>query len=214
VPVVISCSGRVTDKNDNQPLPGSRVLLRLEGKTVDSTLTDEKGIYKFTNLKQKTGYNVKAEKEGYFADSKDFTTKAEKFSTEYSGKNGYELDLSLMKITKEEIVIDNIYYDFDKWDLRPESFIELDKLVKLLTESPKVKIVINSHTDERGKPDYNLKLSEKRAESVVNYLISRGISAERLSSKGYGATMPLIKNAKDDDEHQKNRRTTFKVVEK
>jgi len=84
----------------------------------------------------------------------------------------------------------------------------------MLTETPTVSVTINSHTDEQGADDYNLKLSEKRAQAVVDYLISEGINANRLTAKGFGESQPLIKNAQTDEEHQKNRRTTFKVTKK
>ncbi len=118
----------------------------------------------------------------------------------------------MIKITKEEVKIDNIYYDYDKADLREESKIELNKLVNILKETPDVKLQINSHSDERGEANYNKELSQRRAQSVVDYLIAKGINPDRLIAKGYGFEMPLIKHAKTEEQHQKNRRTTFKIL--
>ncbi|MFN7014482.1 MAG: OmpA family protein, partial [Bacteroidia bacterium] len=179
---------------------------------VDSTYTNNKGIYTFKDLKPNTQYEVSAQKEGYFGNSKKFNTDGINKNTILSKKTGYDLDFELLKITKKEITIQNIYYDFDKYDLKEESKKELDKLVTILLETPQVQIVINSHTDEQGTEEYNLKLSEKRSQSVVNYLIEKGVEANRLQSKGYGESQPLIKNAKTEEEHAKNRRTTFQVT--
>ena len=106
----------------------------------------------------------------------------------------------------------NIYYDYDKSNIRDESKPTLDSLYQILIENPGITIELSSHTDSRGSDTYNQTLSQKRAESCVNYLISKGINPTRLTSKGWGETALLVKNAKTEDEHQQNRRTTFKVV--
>jgi outer membrane protein OmpA-like peptidoglycan-associated protein len=134
------------------------------------------------------------------------------YSKEFSKATGYNYDFAIKKIPKEEIRIDDIYYDYNSYALREESKPNLDKLVKLLEDTPGAIIQINSHTDERGSFKYNMELSENRAKSVVLYLIEKGIDPARLSSKGYGFTMPVVKNAKTEEEHQLNRRTTFKVI--
>ncbi len=150
----------------------------------------------------------------------------------------YVLQFPLASITAP-VLIDNIFYDFDKATLRPESTEALDKLVALLNENPNVTIELSSHTDNRGSDAYNERLSQRRAESVVNYLIDHGIAADRLSPKGYGESKPkTIKrkltekydwlkaddvlteefiNALNDEEkqeicHQLNRRTEFIVL--
>jgi len=150
----------------------------------------------------------------------------------------YVLQFPLASITAP-VLIDNIFYDFDKATLRPESQEALDKLVALLNENPNVTIELSSHTDNRGSDAYNERLSQRRAESVVNYLIEHGIAADRLSPVGYGENKPkVIKrkltetydwlkaddvltpefiNALDDEEkqeicHQLNRRTEFIVL--
>jgi OOP family OmpA-OmpF porin len=117
------------------------------------------------------------------------------------------------------IVLDNVYYDFDRSTLRQESYPALDKLVGLLNEYPSMVIEIRAHTDNMGNDKYNLILSDARAQKVVAYLVSKGIDKARLQSKGYGATIPVAPNKKDDgsdnpDGRQQNRRTEFKVLGK
>ena len=113
------------------------------------------------------------------------------------------------------IVLENIYYDFDKWDIRADAALELDKLVRVLLDNPKLEIEMGSHTDCRGSDQYNLVLSDKRARAAVLYLISRGIDSTRLTWKGYGETVHVNKCEDGvqctEEEHQDNRRTEFKV---
>jgi peptidoglycan-associated lipoprotein len=109
--------------------------------------------------------------------------------------------------------LDNIYYDLDKFDIRPDAALELDKLVQILKDNANLKIELGSHTDSRSSDIYNNRLSQKRAESVVNYLAIKGISKARLLAKGYGESELIIQNAKNEEEHQINRRTEFKVTD-
>lgn len=129
------------------------------------------------------------------------------------------------ELVKEEpkveavIVLDNVYYDFDKSSLREESYPALDKLVGLLNQYPSMAIEIRAHTDNMGDDKYNMTLSDARAQVVVNYLVSKGIDKVRLQSKGYGSSMPVAPNKHEDgtddpDGRQKNRRTEFKVLSK
>jgi outer membrane protein OmpA-like peptidoglycan-associated protein len=111
------------------------------------------------------------------------------------------------------IVLKNIFFDFDKYTLRPQSGNELERLSKLLNDNPTLKIEIGSHTDSRGSDDYNLKLSSNRSKTVVDYLISKGFSASRLVPKGYGESKPIDSNDTEDG-RQNNRRTEFKILEK
>ena len=114
-------------------------------------------------------------------------------------------------IIGEKIVLHNIYYDFDKWDILPESSVELDKLVALMKENPEMKVELGSHTDERGTVPYNQKLSQKRAESAVNYIVSKGIDNFRIKAIGYGKSQLIYKSSPTHKctptEHRENRRT-------
>jgi outer membrane protein OmpA-like peptidoglycan-associated protein len=114
------------------------------------------------------------------------------------------------------IVIENIYYDLDKYDIRPDAALELDKLVRTLKDNPTIKIELSSHTDSRNTNSYNNLLSQLRAEAAVKYMITKGIAPNRMVAKGYGESRLLNKcadNAKcSEEEHQLNRRTEFKIL--
>ena len=121
--------------------------------------------------------------------------------------------LTLTKIVKNKaIVVENIFYDYDKANIRPDAAIELDKLVQTLNDNPQITIELSSHTDSRGKDAYNQALSQRRAQSAVDYIISKGIDKSRITARGYGETQPVIKNAKTEEQYQRNRRTEFKVT--
>jgi peptidoglycan-associated lipoprotein len=121
--------------------------------------------------------------------------------------------LLLNEIVKEKpIVLENIFYDFDKADIRSDAALELDKLVQVLNDNPTISIELSSHTDSRGSDIYNQDLSQRRAQSAVNYIISKGIDRNRITAKGYGESRPVVRNAKTEEQHQLNRRTEFKVV--
>ncbi|VAW12447.1 Outer membrane lipoprotein omp16 precursor [hydrothermal vent metagenome] len=110
-------------------------------------------------------------------------------------------------------VLENIYYDFDKWDILPQSAIELDKVVRLLNENPGLKVEISSHTDARGTLLYNDWLAKQRSHSAVSYIESKGIDGSRIKAKGYGERDLYIPNAQNEVEHRLNRRTTFTIKE-
>lgn len=114
-------------------------------------------------------------------------------------------------LVNKKIILRNIYYDFDKWDILPESAAELDKLVALMKEKPEITLELSSHTDSRGSVIYNEKLSQRRAESAVSYVVSQGISRDRITGKGYGKSQLLNKCTEGivctPQEHRENRRT-------
>ena len=129
----------------------------------------------------------------------------------------YSQNINLKEISSQqkpyelEITLNNVFFVFDKSELNAVSFLELDKVVELLQKNPALKIEIAGHTDNKGDKKYNQILSQKRAESVVNYLVQKGITAARLVAKGYGDTMPLVPN--DTEENKaKNRRTELKIL--
>ncbi len=117
----------------------------------------------------------------------------------------------------QKFVMENIFYDFDKWDILPESAVELDKLVKIMKDNPGWKVELGSHTDSRGSDDYNMKLSQKRSDSAVAYIVDHGISKNRITAKGYGETQLVNRCANgvdcSEEEHRQNRRTEFKILE-
>lgn len=149
-----------------------------------------------------------------------FLSQEENVNADLPAKDGdtivIEKIVTLSKIYKNvEITLNNIYYDYDKWNIRADAAQSLDSLVDILQKNPAIKIQLSSHTDCRGKDTYNEVLSQKRAESVVQYLIQKGIEATRLTAKGYGESMTIEKcecTKCTEDEHQRNRRTTFKIL--
>lgn len=127
------------------------------------------------------------------------------------------VDVRMMKMeTSKPIVLENVYYELDKADITLEAAIELDKLVWILKSNPTISIELSSHTDSRGKSDYNLDLSQRRAESAVKYIVSNGIDPSRIYPKGYGETKPVNKCVDGVEctemEYFKNRRTEFSII--
>ncbi len=172
---------------------------------IKSTTSDNNGNYNF-QLEQGNKYKVVVEKNGYFTKRMEIST------LKILKPDTLKLDLAVKKIPKEAIVISNIYYESAKAELRPESKESLDKeLVTLLKDNPQLIIEIGSHTDDIGSNDYNQKLSQQRAESVVKYLTEKGIPKERMLARGYGESKPLTANI-TAVERQKNRRTEFKII--
>ena len=164
-----------------------------------------------------TNYTFLAEKSGDFTARTTLNTAGRKpAQAELPNQmNDVQLPVTLTLNTIEKnvaIEVKDILYDYDKSDIRPDAAIRLDTLVQTLKDNPKISIELASHTDSRGKDAYNLKLSQRRAESAVEYIISKGIDRKRITAKGYGETRPKIKNAKTEAEYQKNRRTEFTVT--
>ncbi|MEY3398876.1 MAG: hypothetical protein RL220_1470 [Bacteroidota bacterium] len=203
--------GKVLLAENNQPAAGAVVRARNQkGEVVDSVTVDKNGFY-FLPLAEGPKYTIEAS-------MKDYVTLTVDVDSSDPSKKDFQYDFKLFKPEKGTIVrLDNIYYDYDKADIRPDAAKELDKLVKILNDFPTMKIELSSHTDCRGSDSYNLKLSERRAKSAVDYIISQGISKSRLVNKGYGETKLL--NKCDDgvncteDEHSYNRRTEFKILD-
>ncbi len=207
-------SGKVTERETGKIIVNQVVSINSSGGFLAMTRTNDNGVYLFDSLKVDFLYSLKIEKDGYFTESRVVRIPEIDKPMILQKSNGYDLDFELTPIVmKKEIALNDIYYDFDKANLREPSKIELDKLVSMLRETPKVRVQISSHTDTRGTDKYNDKLSAERAKSVVDYLILSGISKSRLVSRGYGKRNPVIRNARSEAEHQANRRTTFQVLD-
>ncbi|MCK9613764.1 MAG: OmpA family protein [Bacteroidales bacterium] len=154
-------------------------------------------------------YALSVSKEGYLFYSENFELKGD-----HSKLKPFIKDIYLQPIeTGGVVVLKNIFFDFDKFDLKPESQVELNRLVGLLNQNKSMKIEIGGHTDNKGSAEYNQKLSENRARSVYEFLIAKGIDKTRLSYKGYGLTHPIDTNDTDEG-RANNRRTEFKVISK
>jgi outer membrane protein OmpA-like peptidoglycan-associated protein len=121
--------------------------------------------------------------------------------------------LTLNKIIlAKAIEVKDILYDYNKYDIRPDAAIRLDTLVQTLVDNPKISIELSSHTDQRGKDPYNLKLSQQRAQAAVDYIVSKGVAKSRITAKGYGETRPIVAKPTTEEEYQRNRRTEFRVT--
>lgn len=218
IPIILIAKGFVKEKVTGTFISDAKVYLKGMDGRYDSTYSNGEGKFIFRDINVNTEYLVTVKKDGYFGDSKRFNTNGINKSALIAKASGYDIDLvldltfDLQKITKEEIELKDIFYDYAKTDLRESSKTELLKLVKIMNDNPDLIFMINAHTDSRGKDKANLKLSDGRAKSVVDFLISQGISANRLKSKGWGETSLKIKNAKTEEEHQVNRRTTFSII--
>ncbi len=177
---------------------------------IQKMLVNNKGQL-FTTVDCGMGYQITGTKDGYFTQQKNITTKCvTKHDTVF-------VELTFDKIIIDKpIVIKNIYYDFDKWNIRKDAAVELDKIVVILLQNPGIEIELGSHTDCRGSDPYNLALSQRRAESAVAYIVSMGIDKKRITAKGYGETVLVNKCSNGvectEEEHQMNRRTEFKVT--
>lgn len=201
--------GVITDAKTNQPLEASIDLIDNTANVVLATFKSNSASGKYlVSLPSGKNYGIAVKKENYLFHSENFII------PEGADYQEYTKDVALKKIEiGSTIVLRNIFFDFDKATIRPESANELDRLIKLLTDNPTLKIELGSHTDSKGSDDYNMKLSDNRSKSVVDYLIGKGIAAPRLVAKGYGETKPIDTNDTDTG-RQNNRRTEFKILEK
>jgi peptidoglycan-associated lipoprotein len=230
-PLKFSVIGVVKDEKTEQVLANATVKsISSDGITIDLK-TDKTGTFR-APLKLNTDYVFIASHEGYLNGKERETTKGLDRSRDFK-------PVILLTSIAKPIELPNILYDFAKWDLRPESMVSLDRLIETLTDNPNITIEIMSHTDARGNEADNLVLSQKRAQSVVNYLIEKGVAADRLQAKGYGKAEPKVVDKKLADQytflkegtiineifinalkdadlqemaHQINRRTEFKVL--
>lgn len=198
--------GRVLDAKTKQGLASSVQLVDVDTRQQFSDiLTDTDGNYLVT-LPTGRNYAFSVNKKGYLFYSEHFLLTGE------TGDSAYRKDIPLQPIeVNAAIVLQNIFFDINKADLKPSSQVELDKIVQLLKDNPALRIEISGHTDDQGKPADNLLLSKNRAQAVVDYLTSKGIPASRLSAKGYGETKPVADN-KTEEGRTLNRRTEMKVI--
>ena len=198
-----------------KPLAGATVVAEAAGSKKQTFTVKEDGFFQM-ELAENSDYTFTAALAGYLSNSSKFSTKGiAKDPT--NPVQTFEIEIVLDKIFRNrEIVLENIYYDYDKWDIRPDAEPTLNRLADVLRQNPTIRIQLGSHTDCRGNDGYNQTLSQRRAESAVNYLITKGIEGSRLTAIGYGETQPADDCACSrctEAEHQTNRRTTFKVLE-
>ena len=206
---VVLVSGNVYNKKTQQPLSASLLYETLpDGVEVGNAISNpEDGAFKIV-LPYDKNYVIRATADKFFAQS-------ENLNLDSLVKEGYleiHKDLYLVPIEVGQVVrLNNVFFDFDKWDLRGESFLELNRVVQLLKENPSIVIEMSAHTDSYGSDEYNFTLSDNRARSVMQYILSKGISPDRISSKGYGETMHVAPNDTPEN-RQLNRRVQFTIL--
>ncbi len=209
--IVITVQGRVRDLKTKQAIPFATVTLYL---TKDSTITpldtfktDQSGSYKFS-LERGNDYKLIGNAPEYLANEESISTK----DMVKSAALEKDIDIFLERIeVNKPIVLQNIYYDFDKALLRDEAMAELDRLLQILNDNPGMTILVGSHTDTNGSEKYNIGLSNRRAKSVVDYLLKKGINKNRIVTFGYGESQPLIYPELSDSDEQANRRSEFRI---
>lgn len=201
--------GFVHDAVTLMPLESDIEIVDNEKKEVIATFKSNSKTGKYlVTLPSGKNYGIAVKSENYLFHSENVDIPVS------TGYLEVEKNIGLKKVVVgSKIVLKNIFFDFDKATLRPESTAELDRLIKLLNDIPSLRIELSGHTDNRGKDEYNQNLSERRAKAVVDYLIQKEINTSRLEYKGYGEIQPIATNDTDEG-RQLNRRTEFKVLSK
>lgn len=205
-------AGVVKDRETGEILSNSTVFAwNNDSDEVLVLKTDDKGMFT-TQIKPGTSYTVKSIKSGYSTDCLDFSIPAVVNKKDFKTR-----DLLLVKLEVNQVFeLENIYYDFDKWNIRKDAAVELNKVIDFLKQNPDITAELGSHTDSRGTKVYNDKLSLKRAESAVSYITKNGIEKSRITAKGYGESQ-LVNKCEDnvnctEVDHQLNRRTEIKIT--
>ena len=195
-----------------------RILDDATGQPIAEVTTGQPGTFGKYPLTEGKDYTILAERKGYLTRREPFTMQGksipEVFLTKPQTDTTFDVAILMDKsVLNKTFVLENIYYDLDKYNIRSDASPELDKIVVILKDNPTLKLELSSHTDVRAPDAYNMKLSQNRAKAAVDYIVSQGISADRLVAKGYGETRLVVKNAKTEEEHQRNRRTEIKILE-
>ncbi|MEM1003076.1 MAG: OmpA family protein, partial [Bacteroidota bacterium] len=211
--------GLVLDVNSQIILPETQVTLYDEnGSTIATVISDQFGRYELPTKPNKF-YSLEAFKPLYIPSR-------ESFNTNDSGDITFNIELEIesyddaedIVIEKEDgytyIELENIYFDYNRWEIKPEAARTLDVLVDLLNKYPRMEIELGAHTDSRATPSYNLALSQKRADAAMDYIVSKGVELRRIQAKGYGETQPLVDcgDKCSDVEYSINRRCEFIII--
>lgn len=212
-PYIFIAKGKVIDKESNQPIALANISVNDEqNNTVFTIKANENGEYNF-ELPLNKILTIVAQKDRYFA-ATPVLLSTENIKQDSTTTVNFILDP--IPTEEYEFTLQGIYYDVDKADIRPDAAKVLDSLIVILKTNPAITIELGSHTDSRAPEDYNLKLSQRRAQSCVDYLTQKGIAKDRLTAVGYGETK-LVNDCTDgvectEEQHQENRRTTFRVT--
>jgi outer membrane protein OmpA-like peptidoglycan-associated protein len=219
-PLLFDCyqevMGKVVDGVTKQPLPYAEVFFQdANGQKINKMASTKAGNFSFKKAVCDTPYRIVVKKRHYGETTKDFITKSK-----HDGQTAMIIELSdsfiVKKRGKRMLNIDDINFDFDKADIRPDAANQLDRVVNIMKRYPKMVIELGTHSDSRGRDLYNLVLSNKRAKSVIRYIIEHGISPDRISGRGYGEKR-LLNHCKNgvkctEAEHEVNRRSEFVIV--
>jgi outer membrane protein OmpA-like peptidoglycan-associated protein len=205
---MVLLKGLVLDDETDAPVAATIDLINNATAEVLASFQVEPSSGKYlVSLPAGKNYGLNVNADGYLFNSLNFNI---------PDSSGYQEFYKVIKMKRikigETIVLRNIFYDYNKANLREESTAELDRLEQVLVENPTIKVEISGHTDDVGGDDYNLNLSEQRAQSVVSHLQGKGIEASRMIAKGYGETQPLATNDSPEG-RQENRRTEFKIID-
>lgn len=201
----------VTNKKTGAVLANADVaILDAKGNLITTRKSDANGKVSY-DLECETAYSLKAE-------LANFEVAVNSVQKTKSGEVTIPLEMVPVEviITETEVILNNVYFEFNKSNITSQGASELNKLVKVMMDNPTMEILVKSHTDSKGSVAYNLRLSEQRAQSTVQYLISKGIAKNRLSGKGFGNSVPKVDCGTNcsDEEHAQNRRSEFIIVKK
>jgi outer membrane protein OmpA-like peptidoglycan-associated protein/tetratricopeptide (TPR) repeat protein len=210
----------------NKPIAKAKVGIKRNGEIQPVQYSNAEGYLDIIDLNPADQISFNASKEKYLTKRSEFLMDGREIPKQLLKKEltdttfDHKITLGLAEVGEELgalFDVNPIYYDLDKSNIRPDAAAELDKIVQVLKDNPGVSIELGSHTDARASASYNLKLSQRRAESAVKYIIEHGIEASRIKAKGYGETQ-LINGCSDgvdcsEEAHQENRRTEFKITD-
>ncbi len=215
---------KVVDPSGN-PIDSVKINVRKNGQTLSNEKTNKKGFIELIDLAENDELVFKCDKEDFITVRSSFSMEGKTIPESLLKKEMTDTTFQvIITMDRPEIgkeisklyEINSIYYDLDKADIRTDAAEELDKIVQFLTDNTQMNLELGAHTDARASTGYNLKLSQRRAESAVNYIIRRGITKDRIKPKGYGESQ-LINECSDgvecpEEMHQQNRRTEFKII--
>lgn len=218
-----SVAGEVRDNDNQDIIPNAKVvLLDSDNNVLEETASDREGKFSFAVVQCTTAYAIRASKEGFGNGEKTFTTTGEYDAV--AKKTIYlepEKEIDVMEVGQDLGILLNlnpIYFDLSKSYIRPDASLELIKVITAMRENPTLKVDVRSHTDSRSSDNFNMRLSEARAKSTVEYIIAAGIDRSRITGRGYGESQLLNRCANgvkcSEAEHQLNRRSEFIIVAK
>ncbi len=203
----------VKDKVTGKEIDGALVVLTGEKQKTLSSLTTDSSGKSISEFNCMTSYSGQVSKQGYESEVFNVDIPNDAVGTDF--KVDVFLNPILPIITEKEVILQPIFFEFNKSNITQQGAAELDKLVQVMVEHPNMVIFAKSHTDSRGSDKYNLNLSDRRAKSTVQYLVSKGIAKDRISGQGFGESEPKVAcDNCTEEEHAQNRRSEFLIVKK